>query len=152
MFLSNRDYILILTYIVIISWLTLLYVYLRQGLYPDCQFCGDGTPALSPPGCPQLQALRHHQGISHQNFSVFLISRKFVIITVPFKESGAKNQKTTHRQKRDRQIASLLIILVIVFGVCNIVRVTIIKLGWKILTHSCLFFLEYLSVWLLLLI
>ena len=46
---------------------------------------------------------------------VFLISSTTVIITdVPFKESGAKNQKTTHRQKRDRQIASLLIILVIV--------------------------------------
>ena len=61
---------------------------------------------------------------------VFVISSTTVIITdVPFKESGAKNQKTTHRQKRDRQIASLLIILVIVFGVCNIVRVTIIKLG-----------------------
>ena len=32
------------------------------------------------------------------------------------------NQKKTSRQKRDQKIASLLVLVVIAFGICNIVR------------------------------
>ena len=58
-----------------------------------------------------------------------------------FQESGRRNQKTSHRQKRDRQIASLLILLVIVFGSCNIVRVIMLMLGLSFDLY--LFFFKY---------
>ena len=32
------------------------------------------------------------------------------------------NQKKTSRQKRDQKIASVLVLIVIAFGICNIVR------------------------------
>ena len=39
------------------------------------------------------------------------------------KDSGDRSQKTSARQKRDQKIASLLVLIVIVFGCCNMVRV-----------------------------
>ena len=39
-----------------------------------------------------------------------------------FKESSLLNQKKTSRQKRDQKIASVLVLIVIAFGICNIVR------------------------------
>ena len=59
-----------------------------------------------------------------------LTTTRPIITLFIFEESGAKNQKRTHRQKRDRQIASLLILLVIVFGSCNIVRVIFLMMEW----------------------
>ena len=59
------------------------------------------------------------------------ITTRLIVPLLIFEESGKKNQRTTHRQKRDRQIASLLILLVIVFGSCNIVRVIFVMMeGW----------------------
>ena len=37
--------------------------------------------------------------------------------------SGKKNKKTTTRQKRDQKIAAILILIVLVFGCCNFVRI-----------------------------
>ena len=39
-------------------------------------------------------------------------------------DSGLRNRQTTSRQKRDQKIASLLILVVLVFGSCNVVRIT----------------------------
>ena len=92
--------------------------------------------------------------------SSMLLSRYWQPPIIPlfiFEESGAKNQKRTHRQKRDRQIASLLILLVIVFGSCNIVRVIFLMMEWwcddggyygeyAFLLHSGLFIPGTLSV------
>ena len=38
-------------------------------------------------------------------------------------DSGKKNRKTTTRQKRDQKIATILILVVLVFGCCNFVRI-----------------------------
>jgi len=54
----------------------------------------------------------------------FLVGLNYKLF-ITIKESGRRNQKTTARQKRDREIASLLILLVLVFGSCNIVRAVI---------------------------
>ena len=42
---------------------------------------------------------------------------------LPFQDSGRRSQKTSSRQKRDQKIASLLILIVTVFGCCNLVRI-----------------------------
>jgi len=56
----------------------------------------------------------------------------FVILAVlnfklyrKIKDSGDRSQKTSVRQKRDQKIASLLILIVTVFGCCNLVRILI---------------------------
>ena len=151
MFLSYGDHILIISFctflpyrnhILIVSFSKLfcdfsilqgwypdcqfLYVSPIQGLYPDCQFSLlpgiiSWLPILWGWRCCRFFSWPPSTSSSTSPSGYFSSSSS---LDVPFQESGAKNQKTTHRQKRDRQIASLLIILVLVFGSCNVVRVS----------------------------
>ena len=109
-----------------------------QGLYPDSQLPWDGFPPPHPACHTKLQTLHCNQGLiysfSQPNYlyktgvhqwTIFLEYKTFsfnftlllgvfllcFFINIVLKESGLRNQKTTVRQKRDREIASLLILV-----------------------------------------
>ena len=145
MFLSDRDYILILTYIVvcfsltgIISWLPILWG------WHSCPFSSwlPSTSSSTPPSgyfsseflsISDQQEVRHHhcpfQGVRGKEPEDDASS-----------ETGSPDCFTSHHSRH------------CLWRLQYCQGDPIIKLGWKILTHSCLFFLEHLSVWLLLLI
>ena len=57
--------------------------------------------------------------------------------TVANQDSGDRSQKTSVRQKRDQKIASLLILIVTVFGCCNLVIFMCVRF--------CVFFLFWIQ-------
>ena len=58
----------------------------------------------------------------NENIEIYLVNSYMFNFIQSTQASGLLNQKTTTRQKRDQKIASLLILLVLVFGCCNVVR------------------------------
>ena len=122
-----------IVYIVPVVFLTILWNIPRFMELKTCYSIKNvSTKILFPEICPTN--LRKNLSYTRD---YILIANFLVMALIPFillsvfnyllfrtiQESGKKNRKTTTRQKRDQKIAAILILVVLVFGCCNFVRI-----------------------------